>query len=78
MSFFSSSSGKRHNGHKHQGSNYYKREGLLSRILKVFGLFSKSSNKYNNHNYSHKNHYSDQRHYSGRSHRRRKYKSSWS
>lgn len=29
MSFFSRSSGKRHYGDNHRGSNYYKREGLL-------------------------------------------------
>lgn len=81
MSFFSRSSGKRQHGDKHRGSNHYKREGFLSRILKMFGSFSNSGRKYNNHNYhnshhshnSHGNHYSDQRH-----HGRRKYKSSWS
>lgn len=87
MGFFSRSSGKRHYGDKHQGSNYYKREGFLSRILKMFGSFSNSGRRYNNHNShhsnnshnSHQNHYSDQRHYSDQSHhRRRKYKSSWS
>jgi len=81
MGFFSRSSGKRHYGDKHQGSNYYKREGFLSRILKMFGSFSNSGRRYNKHNshHSHQNHYSDQRHYSDQSHhRRRKYKSSWS
>lgn len=90
MGFFSRSSGKRHYGDKHQGSNYYKREGFLSRILKMFGSFSNSGRRYNNHNShnshhsnnshnSHQNHYSDQRHYSDQSHHgRRKYKSSWS
>lgn len=84
MGFFSRSSGKRHYGDKHQGSNYYKREGFLSRILKMFGLFSNSGKRCNNHHShnshdshhshnSHQNHYSDQSH-----HRRRKYKSSWS
>ena len=78
MGFFSKSSGKRHYGDKHQGSNHYKREGFLSRILKMFGSFSNSGRRYNTHNShnshnSHENHYSDQNH-----HRRRKYKSSWS
>ena len=87
MGFFSKSSGKRHYGDKHQGSNYYKREGFLSRILKMFGSLSNSGRRYNNHNShnshsshnSHQNHYFDQRHYSDQSHHgRRKYKSSWS
>jgi hypothetical protein len=78
MGFFSRSSGKRHYGDKHRGSNYYKREGFLSRILKIFGSFSNSGRRYNNHN-SHNSHYSDQRHYSNQNHhRRRKHKSSWS
>ena len=75
MSFFSRSSGKRHYGDKHQGSNYYKREGLLNRILRMFGLFSNSRRKYNNqhsHN-SHQNYHSDQRY-----NKRKRYKSSWS
>ncbi|MCE5219755.1 MAG: hypothetical protein LLF98_00400 [Clostridium sp.] len=86
MGFFSRSSGKRHYGDKHQGSNHYKREGFLSRILKMFGSFSNSDRRYNNHHshhshdshHLHQNHYSDQRHYSNQNHHRRRYKSSWS
>jgi len=84
MGFFSRSSGKSQHGDKHQGSNHYKREGFLSRILKMFGSVSNSGRRYNNHNShnshnSNQNHYSDQRHYSDQSHHgRRKYKSSWS
>jgi|GEM_PF-6905310 len=81
MGFFSRSSGKRQHGDNHQGSNHYKREGFLSRILKMFGSVSNSGRRYNNHNShnSHQNHYSDQRHHSDQSHHgRRKYKSSWS
>lgn len=66
MSFFSKSSGKKHYGGKHKGSKYYKREGILSRILRMFGSFSSSDRKHNSH-------YSDRSH-----HKRRRYKSSWS
>lgn len=80
MGFFSKSSGKRHHGDKHRGSNYYKREGFLSRIFKMFGSFSSSGRRYNKHNshYSHHNQYSDKRHYSDHGRYRKKYKSSWS
>ena len=86
MSSSSRSSRKRHYGDNHQGSNYYKREGFLSRIFKMFGSFSGSNRKYDKHHshQSHSNHYSDQRHYSDQEHysdhskNRRKYKSSWS
>ncbi|EKQ57658.1 MULTISPECIES: hypothetical protein [Clostridium] len=86
MGFFSRSSGKRHYEDKHRGSNYYKREGFLSRIFKMFGSFSSSGKRYNKHHShdSHKNyhsnerHYSDQRHYSDHGHHKRRYKSSWS
>ncbi|WP_373845460.1 hypothetical protein [Clostridium sp.] len=79
MGFFSRSSGKRQYGDKHKGSNYYKRKGFLSRILRMFGSYSNSGRRYNNHHShnSHQNHYSDQAYYSER-HRRRRYKSSWS
>lgn len=75
MSWFSKSSDKRHHDNNHRGSKYYKREGLLNRILGMFGSNSSSGvrhNKHHSHN-SHANHYSDERHY-----RRKKYKSSWS
>lgn len=86
MGFFSKSSGKRHYGDQHRGSSYYKREGFLSRLLKMFGSFSNSGKRYNKHHshdshqdyYSNERHYSDQRHYSDHGHRRRRYKSSWS
>lgn len=77
MSFFSKSSGKKHYGDKHHGSNYYKREGFLSRILKMFGSFSSSDRRYNKH-HSHFSHDFHHNHYSNHGHRRRKYKSSWS
>lgn len=86
MVFFSRSSGKRHYGDQHRGSNYYKREGFLSRIFKMFGSFSGSNRRDNRHhshdshnnNYQNQQHYSDHKHYSDHSHHRRKYKSSWS
>jgi hypothetical protein len=89
MGFFSNSSGKRHYRDKHRGSKYYKREGFLSRILKIFGSFSNSNKRYNNHHshnshhshhkhYSNEEHYSHPNHYSDQIHHRRRYKSSWS
>ncbi|OAA92572.1 hypothetical protein [Clostridium coskatii] len=79
MSFFSRSSEKNRYGDRHRGSNYYKREGFLNRILRIFGSLSNSGRKYNNKysHSSHQNHYSDRRHYSNQRHHRR-YKSSWS
>lgn len=88
MSVFSRSSGKRHYGDQHRGSSYYKREGFLSRIFKMFGSFSSSGRRHKEHNshyshdpnhnhYSDHRHYSDQRHYSDHGHHR-KHKSSWS
>ena len=77
MSFFSKSSGKRHNGDQHRGSNYYKREGFLSRLFKMFGSFSGSGRKYNKHN-SHYSHDSHHNHYSDHANHRKRYKSSWS
>lgn len=75
MSFFSRSSEKNGYGDKHRGSNYYKREGFLSRILRMFGSFSNSDKGYNNHH----SHNSDQRHYSDQKYnRRRRSKGSWS
>lgn len=77
MSFSSRSSGKKHYGNNHRGSSYYKREGLLSRILKLFGAFSSSRKGYNKH-HSHSSHNSHYSHYSDQRHHRRRYKSSWS
>ena len=74
MGIFSSSSGKRHYGDQHRGSKYYKREGFLSRIFKMFGSFSGSSGRYDKHH----SHYSNPRHYSNHGHHRRRHSSSWS
>ncbi|MDS0524858.1 hypothetical protein NNC19_04140 [Clostridium sp. SHJSY1] len=47
MSFFSSSSSSsgRHYGHKHRGSSYYKREGILSGIKRIFTSHSHSGRR---------------------------------
>ncbi|NMM61695.1 hypothetical protein HBE96_03110 [Clostridium sp. P21] len=74
MSFFSRSSGRRHHGDNHRGSNYYKREGLLGRILKMFGSFSRSGRRHSKH-YSHDSHHN---HHSNQGYGKRRYKSSWS
>lgn len=80
MGIFLKSSGKRQCSHKSEGSNYYKREGFLSRILKMFGSFSNSVRGHNNNHSqdSHQSHHSDQRHYSDQNHHRRRDKGSWS
>ncbi|KZL91750.1 hypothetical protein CLMAG_35090 [Clostridium magnum DSM 2767] len=83
MGLFSRSSEKRHYGDKHMGSDYYKRKGLLGRILRMLGSFSSSRKRHdnhhsnNNHN-SHDNHCSHQHHYSNEKHYKKRYKSSWS
>ncbi|MBV7274027.1 hypothetical protein I6U48_14060 [Clostridium sp. PL3] len=77
MGLFSRSSGKRHHGDSHRGSNYYKREGLLSRIMGIFDSFSSSGRRYNKY-CSHNSHHSHQNHYSDQKYGKKRYKSSWS
>lgn len=74
MGLFSRSSGKRHHGDNHRGSDYYKREGLLGRILRAFGSLSSSGKRYNKHYSHHSNHH----HYSDQRYNKKRYKSSWS
>lgn len=75
-------------GHKdnNRGSNYYKREGFLSRIMNMVGSFSHSDRRYNSHHYDrnkkYDSHYSDSSYrrsdYNNKDYNRRKYRSSWS
>lgn len=66
MSFFSSSSSSsgRHYGHKHRGSSYYKREGVLSGILRVFTSHSHSGRRHRHYSSSVRRHHR-RRHHSG-------------
>lgn len=50
MGFFLKLLGKRYYGDKYCGSNYYKREGFLSCIFKMFGLFFSLGRWYNKYN----------------------------
>lgn len=77
MGFSSRSSDKGHYEDTHRGSNYYKRDGFLSRLFKMFGSFSNSNRRYSKYS-SHRKSYSDNKYYSNQNHHRRKYKSSWS
>ena len=74
MSFFSSSSGSGHYRGVHQGRGYYRREGLLSKLLRLLGVFSSSARGHNR-RYSHSAHHNNYLHHG---YHKRRHKSSWS
>ena len=67
MSFFSSSSsssGRRRHGHKHRGSGYYKREGVLSGIIRMFTSRSHSGRRHRHYSSSVRRHHRRSRSFS--------------
>lgn len=82
-----SSSGKRGYRKSHRSGSYYKREGLLTKILKlIFGSsmgkgykdYGKNNGYDHNHNYSHKYHSHSYSHSHSNKHKyRKRFSSSW-